>query len=88
MNGSEKNGNELGEFYAITLEVKSIFERFDLIICIVELNKSQEISLFGKNLVVPQEVQQMLIGDTQIFLFISLLIVNNEIVEKYLIDFI
>ena len=88
MDGSEKDGNELREFDTIALEIKSIFKRFYFVVCIVELNKSQQVSLFGKNLVISQEVKQMLIGDTQIFLFISLLVVNNEIVEKYLIEFI
>ena len=30
----------------------------------------------------------MLVGDTEVFLFISLLIVDYKVVEKYLVEFI
>jgi len=42
--------------------------------------------VLGKHLVVSEEVEQMLVGDAEVLFFISLLVVDNEVVEKNLVE--
>lgn len=42
----------------------------------------------SKDLVIPEEMQDMLICDGKIFLLIALLILYNEVVEEDLVQFI
>lgn len=42
----------------------------------------------GKDLIIPEEMQDVLIGDGKFLLFIALLVLHNEVVEENLVQFI
>ena len=42
----------------------------------------------GKDLIISEEVQDMLVGDRKIFFLIALLILYNEVIEEDFVQFV
>lgn len=88
MDGSEHDGDELWEFDAETVDIEGILESLEFVISIVELDEVEKISELGENLIVSQKVKHMLIGNTELLLLFLLLVLNDEVIKKYLVEFI
>ncbi len=88
LSGSEQDCHKLRKFNTIIGDIESVIKCFELVVTIVELYKAEKVSEFWEDLIVPKEMENVLICYTKIFFFVSLLILHYEIVKENFIEFV
>ena len=73
----------------MVVDIESVLNFFKLaFVGIVKLKKIVEINKIANDCVISQKVHDVLVNDSQIFFFIFLLILENEVVKEYLVELV
>ena len=88
LNGPQHDGHELREPDAEVAHVQSFLEFFEFGVAVVELDEVEEVAKLGEHLVVPEEVEHVLVGHAQLLLLLLLLVFHDEVVEEDLVELV
>lgn len=82
---SEYDAEKLWELNAKVVDVQSLRDILELAVSVVVLDKVMQVFGIGEYLIVPEEVDDVLVSYSQVLLLVPLLVLNDEVVEENLV---